>query len=152
MKRWTFALMSLALVAATPAMAAEKVIGEVVTSKNFTGPDDTISVVRFEDPRVPGAFCYLSTSQKGGFASNFGMQEERNEATLDCFASKPLTLPKDLPAKEAIRETSRSLVFKTMYVVRMVDTEAKRLIYVAYTRNGVDGSPRHAMASIAVGP
>lgn len=152
MTRWTLAWISLALLGSTPALAAEKVIGEVVTARNFTGPDDTISVVRFDDPRVPGASCYLSTSQKGGFASNFGMQEERNEATLDCFASRALTLPADLPAKEAIRETSRSLVFKTMYVVRLVDKEANRLVYVAYTRNGVDGSPRHAMSSIQISP
>lgn len=151
MTRWTLALMSLALLGSTPALAAEKVIGEVVTARNFMGPDDTISVVRFDDPRVPGATCYLSTLQKGGLSSKANIFSIR-EVSLDCSAIRGLTLPADLPAKEAIQETSRYLVFKSMYVVRLVDKESNRLVYIAYTRNGGDGSPRHAMSSIQAGP
>lgn len=131
---------------------APKVVGEVVTSKNFTGPDDTIGVIRFADPKVKGAFCYLSSAQKGGFSANFGMQEDRSEYVLDCYGQGNVTLPANLPTKEVISETSRSMFFKKMYVARIVDKEAKRLVYVAYTRYLIDGSPKQAMSSIPYGP
>lgn len=127
-------------------------VGQVVTSKNFTGPDDTIGVIRFEDPKVKGAFCYFSMSNKGGFASNFGLEEDRSEYVLDCFANGPLTLPDNLPAQEVISERSRSAVFRKLYVARMVDRQAGRLVYVAYTRFLIDGSPKQAMSSVPFDP
>ena len=149
-------LLALALVASTmfPAFAqtTTHVVGEVVTSRNFTGPDDTIGVVRFEDPRVPGAFCYFSSANKGGFSANFGLQEDRSEYVLECFARGPLNVPANLPANEVISERSRSALFKKLYVTRLVDREAGRLVYVAYTRYLIDGSPKQAMSSVPFSP
>lgn len=141
------------LVAATSAHAqTTRVIGEVVTSRNFTGPDDTIGVLRFEDPKVKGVHCYFSSANKGGFSANFGLQEDRSEYVLDCFATGPLNVPADLPAQEVISERSRSVLFKKLYVARLVDRDAKRLVYVAYTRYLIDGSPKQAMASVPFRP
>lgn len=148
----TVLLLGVAVASTAQAQATTQVIGEVVTSKNFTGPDDTIGVLRFEDPKVKGASCYFSSANKGGFSANFGMQEDRSEYVLDCFASGPLTIPADLPANEVISERSRSALFKKLYVTRLVDRQAGRLVYVAYTRYLIDGSPKQAMSSVPFKP
>ena len=149
-------LLALALVASVMfpvfAQTTTHVVGEVVTSRNFTGPDDTIGVVRFEDPRIPGAFCYFSSANKGGFSANFGLQEDRSEYVLECFARGTLNVPANLPASEVISERSRSALFKKLYVTRLVDREVGRLVYVAYTRYLIDGSPKQAMSSVPFSP
>ena len=147
---------ALLALAASPLASAQtattQVVGEVVTSRNFTGPNDTIGVLRFEDPKVPGAFCYFSSANKGGFSANFGLQEDRSEYVLDCFAKGEVKLPANLPAQEVISERSRSGLFKKLYVTRLVDRQAGRLVYVAYTRYLIDGSPKQAMSSVPFTP
>ena len=154
MKRALFvsALLAVALSAPAFAQTTTQVVGEVVTSRNFTGPNDTIGVLRFEDPKVPGAFCYFSSANKGGFSANFGLQEDRSEYVLDCFAKGSVKIPANLPAQEVISERSRSALFKKLYVTRLVDRTAGRLVYVAYTRYLIDGSPKQAMSSVPFDP
>lgn len=153
MKRVLFVSALLAAALSAPAFAqTAQVVGEVVTSRNFTGPDDTIGVLRFEDPKVPGAFCYFSSANKGGFSANFGLQEDRSEYVLDCFTKGSVKLPANLPAQEVISERSRSALFKKLYVTRLVDRTAGRLVYVAYTRYLIDGSPKQAMSSVPFDP
>ena len=142
-----------AFLAVSPTQAqSTRVVGEVVTSTNFTGPNDTIGVVRFDDPAVKGAHCYFSSANKGGFSANFNLQEDRSEYVLDCFANGALVVPANLPAKEVISQRSRSAMFKKLYIARLVDRDANRLIYVAYTRYLIDGSPKQAMSSIPFRP
>ena len=135
--------------AGTAMAQSTTVVGEVVTSKNFTGPDDTIGVVRFEDPQIKGAFCYFSSANKGGFSANFGLQEDRSEYVLDCFTNGAVSVPDQLPDKAVISERSRSVLFKKLYVARFIDRQAGRLVYVAYTRYLIDGSPKQAMSSVS---
>ena len=117
MKRVLFVSALLAAALSAPAFAqTTQVVGEVVTSRNFTGPNDTIGVLRFEDPKVPGAFCYFSSANKGGFSANFGLQEDRAEFVLDCFIKGAVSVPDQLPDKAVISERSRSVLFKKLYV------------------------------------
>lgn len=145
-------LLSLASLSSTAASPASDVVGEVKTSTNFLSPNDTIGVIRFEDPKVAGAYCYLASAQKGGMAANFGMQESPSEYELSCFADGVVRLPANLPENEVVDEANRSAVFKKMYVARFVDRKLHRLIYVAYTRYLLDGSPKHAMSSLPYTP
>lgn len=134
------------------AYGQDKVIGEVDTAVKLFGPNHTIGVVRFSDPKVANAHCYLAQAQTGGFAANFGMAEDPSEFTIDCFTSGPVTIPAGLPQKEVIASSDRSLVFKKMYVARFVDKDMHRLIYVVYTRKLWEGSPKNAMSSISYTP
>lgn len=146
-----FALASLALFS-PKANATDKVIGEVSTGTQIFGPNHTVGVIRFQDPKIPNAWCYLARAQTGGFAANFGMAEDPSEFTLDCFSKGPMKLPAGLPLKEEVSRTSRSAVFKEMIVQRFVDTEAQRVVYLVYTRKLWDGSPKNAMSSIPYEP
>lgn len=142
-------MLALCLISVSAFAKDPSVVGEVTTSKGYLGPDDTIGVARFDDPQIANASCYLSSAQKGGFEANFGLQEDNSEYTLDCFARGPIQVSENIPVKQVISETKRSLIFKKMYVVRFVDRQAGRLIYVAYTRYMDDGSPSHAMSSVS---
>ncbi len=134
------------------AHATDKVIGEVSTGTQIFGPDHSVGVIRFQDPKIPNAWCYLARAQTGGFAANFGMAEDPSEFTIDCFSKGVLKLPAGLPAKEEVSRTSRSAVFKEMIVQRFVDTEAQRVVYLVYTRKLWEGSPKNAMSSIPYEP
>lgn len=127
-------------------------VGSVVTNRHLASPNDTIDVVRLDDPAVPGVSCYLSSAQTGGAASLVGMQTSPSEYSLSCFTEGAVRLPAGVPDSEVITSARRSAVFKRMYLSRLVDRQAHRLIYVAYTRYLTDGSPKHAMASVAYTP
>jgi len=133
----------------TSARAGEKLIGEVVTTNNLLGADNTIGVLRIDDPKIPNAKCYLAQAQMGGMLA--GLAEDPSEFTLDCFTTGPITIPAGLPRREIISVSDRSLLFKKMLVARMVDPEAKRIVYVVYTRKLWDGSPKNAMSSLSYG-
>lgn len=132
------------------AAAAEKFIGEVVTTNNFIGADHTIGVLRIDDPKIANSKCYLAQAQMGGFAP--GLAEDPSEFTLDCFSTGPIQVPAGLPRREVISVSERSLLFKKLLVVRMLDPEIKRIVYIVYTRKLWEGSPKNAMSSVSYGP
>lgn len=149
MKRF---LLALALLVTSSAVLADDLVGEVKTSTNLIGPNDTIAVARFEDPKIPGAYCYLASAQKGGMAANFNMQVSPSEYELSCFGVGNVKVPDNLGNGEIVDQAKRSALFKTLYVARFIDRQTHRLIYVAYTRYLIDGSPKHAMSSLPYTP
>ena len=71
---------SLLALAASPLASAQttttQVVGEVVTSRNFTGPNDTIGVLRFEDPLYLAEIdsVFVTVEPPGGSAKPTGRQ------------------------------------------------------------------------------
>ncbi|BBI49873.1 hypothetical protein HORIV_22940 [Vreelandella olivaria] len=57
-------------------------IGSVRTEFKLLGPNNTIEVERFDDPKVQGISCYLSYSQIGGISGAVGLAEEASEASV----------------------------------------------------------------------
>jgi CreA protein len=146
MKRFlAAALLSLVAMAAQ----AQQTIGSVSTNFRLLGPNDKVVVQRFDDPRVPNVSCYVSFAQTGGVSGGLGIATNPSEFALNCVAHGPVTIPADLPQREAIGAISASLLFKHFILSRLVDSQAHTLIYLLISTKVISGSPANAVSAVS---
>lgn len=136
-----------------PALFAQDAhIGSVRTEFKLLGPNNTIEVERFDDPKVQGISCYISYSQIGGLSGAVGLAEEASEASVACRQTGEIVFdPADVEEQEVIFSQRRSVLFKNMRVVRMHDIETKTFVYMTYSTKLVDGSPKNAITAVHYG-
>ena len=145
---------SIAILALLPAslLAQDAHIGSVRTEFKLLGPNNTIEVERFDDPKVQGISCYLSYSQIGGISGAVGLAEEASEASVACRQTGEIVFnPADVEEQEVVFTQRRSALFKNMRVVRMHDSETQTFVYLTYSTKLVDGSPKNAISAVNYG-
>jgi CreA protein len=140
------AICSIALVTASYA----EEIGSVDTEFKFLGPDHKIVVEAFDDPKVEGVTCHLSRSKKGGFKGMVGLAEETSDASIACRQVGPIRMVEEFEEGEQVFNESRSLIFKTLQVVRFLDKKRQTLIYLVYSDRVIDGSPKNAISTVPI--
>lgn len=125
-------------------------IGSVNTAFHLLGSDG-ISVEAFDDQAIDGVTCYLSRARVGGLKGNLGLAADKTEASIACRQTKEqVTVKGALPANEEIFNEKMSAVFKTLHVVRMVDTQRNVLLYLTYSDKLLDGSPKNSLTAVPV--
>lgn len=133
-------------------LAQDAHIGSVRTEFRMLGPNNTIEVERFDDPKVQGISCYISYSQVGGISGAVGLAEEASEASVVCRQTGEVVFaPADVEEQEVIFTQRRSALFKNLRVVRMHDTETQTFVYLTYSTRLVDGSPKNAITAVHYG-
>lgn len=117
------------------AMAAESTVAEIPASGLLF--KDTIKVDRFDDPKVEGVSIYLADYQRPineRLAKDFF--SDPTQASVTCVATGPLKVS-DSASKskegEEVFSQSRNLFFKAVKVRRIIDEEAKAVVYVSYS-------------------
>ncbi len=127
-------------------------IGEVDTVFKFIGPDHKIVVDAYDDPGVAGVTCYVSKAKTGGIKGAIGLAEDRSEASIACRQVGPISFPsgKPLPMQEEVYSERRSLVFKRLRVVRMIDPARNVLVYLTYQDRVIEGSPQNSVTVVPV--
>jgi CreA protein len=145
MKR--FLAVALFSLAATSAQA-QQTVGSVSTNFRLLGPNDKVVVQRFDDPRVANVSCYVSFAQTGGVSGGLGIATNPSQFALNCVAHGPVSIPADLPQKEAIGAISASLLFKHFILSRLVDNQAHTLIYLLISTKVISGSPANAVSAV----
>lgn len=143
-----FAVLLLLVFVRTADAASGPVVGSVDTSFRMMGSNDSIKVIALNDPDLPNVHCYMSTAVTGGISGSLGLAEDKSEYDLSCFISGAVTVSDSLAQTQEVAMERRSAVFKKLHIVRFIDREQHRLVYMAYTTWLVDGSPKHAMASV----
>lgn len=146
--------MLIVIFALSPAtlFAQDASIGSVRTEFKLLGPNNTIEVERFDDPKVQGISCYLSYSQIGGISGAVGLAEEASEASVACRQTGEIIFnPDEVAEQEVVFTQRRSVLFKNMRVVRMHDTETQTFVYLTYSTKLVDGSPKNAVTAVHYG-
>ena len=133
----------------TSASNAEEV-GSVDTEFKWLGPDHKIVVEAFDDPKIEGITCYLSRSKKGGLKGMVGLAEETSDASLACRQVGPIRQVGELKEGEKVFSESRSLIFKTLQVVRFFDKKRQTYIYLAYSDRVIEGSPQNAISTVPI--
>ena len=123
-------------------------IGEVDTAFKLIGPDHKIVVEAFDDPKVAGITCYVSRSKAGGLKGAFGLAEEKSESSIACRQVGPISSSVPIPKNEEVFSESRSILFKKMRIVRMVDPARQVLLYLTYTDKLIDGSPKNSLTAV----
>lgn len=146
-------LLAAALAAVWPgsARAAESdAIGEVDTVFKLIGPDHKIVVDAYDDPGVQGVTCFVSRAKTGGVKGALGLAEDKSDASIACRAVGPISFPKPLPRQEEVFSERRSLVFKRLRVVRMIDPKRNTLVYLTYSDRVIEGSPQNSVTAVPV--
>src|SRR3979411_3133078 len=95
--------------------------GSVSTKFRLLGPNDKIVVDGFDDPKVEGVACHISRAQTGGLKGGLGVAEDTSDASIACRQIGPIKIKGEIKDGERVFDERRSLVFKTLQVVRFFD-------------------------------
>src|SRR5205809_1563787 len=124
--------------------------GSVSTKFRLLGPNDKIVVDGFDDPKVEGVACHISRAQNGGMKGAFGVAEDTSDASIACRQIGPIKIKGEIEDGERVFDERRSLVFKTLQVVRFFDKQRNVLVYVAYSDRVIEGSPKNSISSVPI--
>jgi len=124
--------------------------GSVSTRFHLLGPNDKIVVDGFDDPKVEGVACHISRAQTGGLKGGFGVAEDTSDASIACRQVGPIRITGELKDGERVFDERRSLLFKTLQVVRFFDRQRNVLVYVTYSDRIIEGSPKNSISSVPI--
>ena len=124
--------------------------GSVNTKFRLLGPDDKIVVDGFDDPKVEGVACHISRAQTGGMKGAFGVAEDTSDASIACRQIGRIKIKGEIKDGERVFDERRSLLFKTLQVVRFFDKQRNVLVYVAYSDRVTEGSPKNSISSVPI--
>ncbi len=140
------------LLATAPAIGWTEELGSVDTKFNLLSPDDTIKLEVFSDPKIQGIACYLSRAQKGGYRGALGIAEDTSDASIDCRQTGPVSIDATFDEGESVFRERRSLIFKSLKVVRFCDVENNAVVYLAYSERVIEGSPKNSVSAVPIKP
>ena len=126
------------------------VTGSVSTRFHLLGPNDKIVVDGFDDPKIEGVACHVSRAQTGGLKGGLGVAEDTSDASIACRQIGPIKITDELKDGERVFDERRSLLFKTLQVVRFFDRERNVLVYVGYSNRIIEGSPKNSISSVPI--
>ncbi|MBI5896589.1 MAG: CreA family protein [Desulfobacterales bacterium] len=124
--------------------------GSVSTNFRWLGPNDKIVVDGFNDPKVQGVACHISRAQTGGMKGAMGVAEDTSDASIACRQIGPIKFLDEFKDGERVFDEHRSLVFKTLQVVRFFDRERNVLVYVSYSDRVIAGSPQNSISTVPI--
>src|SRR5271167_2078358 len=124
--------------------------GAVSTKFRLLGPNDKIVVDGFDDPKVEGVACHISRAQTGGVKGALGVAEDTSDASIACRQVGPIKITGELRDGERVFDERRSLIFKTLQVIRFFDRQRNVLVYVAYSDRVIEGSPKNSISSVPI--
>ena len=124
--------------------------GSVSTKFRLFGPNDKIVVDGFDDPKVEGVACHISRAQTGGVKGGLGVAEDTSDASIACRQVGPIKITGEFKDGERVFDERRSLLFKTLQVVRFFDRKRNVLVYVAYSDRVIEGSPKNSISSVPI--
>jgi CreA protein len=124
--------------------------GSVSTRFHVLGPNDKIVVDGFDDPKVEGVACHISRAQTGGLKGGLGVAEDTSDASIACRQVGPIKISGELKDGERVFDERRSLIFKTLQVVRFFDRQRNVLVYVAYSARVIEGSPKNSISTVPI--
>jgi CreA protein len=124
--------------------------GSVSTRFHLLGPNDKIVVDGFDDPKVQGVACHIARAQTGGLKGGLGVAEDTSDASIACRQVGPIKITGELKDGERVFDERRSLLFKTLQVVRFFDRERNVLVYVTYSNRIIEGSPKNSISSVPI--
>jgi CreA protein len=124
--------------------------GSVSTQFRWLGPNDKIVVDGFDDPKVQGVACHISRAQTGGVKGVLGVAEDASDAAIACRQVGPIRFLGELKDGEQVFDEQRSLLFKSLQVVRFFDRKRNVLVYVSYSDRIITGSPKNSITTVPI--
>ena len=127
-------------------------VGSVDTKFNWLGPDHKIKIEAFDDEKVDGVACHVSRAVTGGIKGAIGVAEDTSDASIACRQVGPITITDRLKSGEQVFSERRSLIFKTLQVVRFCDEKRNTLVYLVYSDKVIEGSPKNSISTVPIRP
>ena len=107
-------------------------------------------VEAFDDPKIAGVTCYVSSAKTGGVSGLIGLAEDTSDASIACRQVGPIASNVPIGLNEEVFNQRRSVLFKRLRVVRMVDAQRKVLLYLSYSDKLIEGSPKNSLTAVAL--
>lgn len=123
-------------------------IGSVDTEWKMIGTDHKIAVDAFDDPKVDGVTCFISRARVGGVTGSLGLREDTSDVSVACRQVGPIRFREAFESGERVFRERRSILFKTLQVVRFYDAERRTLIYLGYSDRIITGSPKNTLSAV----
>ena len=142
---------AVSLVAAFTAADAET-IGSVDTTFRMVGANDAIEIEAFDDPKIEGVTCHLSRAVTGGVGKWVGTSVDTSDASIACRQIGPIRITEPLEDGENVFSERRSIIFKTLQVVRFCDRKRNTLVYLVYSTKVIEGSPKNSISTVPMMP
>jgi CreA protein len=128
-------------------------IGEVDCVKRLLQGNDTINIIRVDDPDNPFISIYFTTIKTGQI---FALADPSNTAIAARLTGD---IPVDSDGVQIINKDSslniasisKSIGSKTMKIARFYDAEKNVLVYLVYTTKLIDGSLKHSLSVVPLG-
>jgi CreA protein len=142
-----------AIVLAALPSAAQTRVGEVSTTFRLIGPNDKVTVDRYDDPKVEGVSCYLSRAETGGIGGALGIAEDPSRFSIACRATGTIRIHGDIDRSrngEVVFGERTSALFKELRVTRFFDAERNVLVYLVWSTRLINGSPFNSVTAIAM--
>jgi len=124
--------------------------GSISTNFRWFGSNDKIVIDGFDDPKVQGVACHISRAQTGGVKGAMGVAEDTSDASIACRQIGPIKFIGEIKDGELVFDEHRSLLFKTLQVVRFFDAERNVLVYVTYSDRVIAGSPKNSISTVPI--
>ena len=146
-------LLALGLAASGPASAQEpdRIFDKSTVWRPLT-PNDKLVVYGIDDPAVSGVACWYTQPEKGGIKGTLGLAEDVSDISLACRQTGPIAFKGKLSQGEVVFSERRSLLFKSMQIVRGCDTRRNTLIYMVYSDKVIQGSPKNSTSAVPLAP
>ncbi|MFY9288815.1 MAG: CreA family protein [Alphaproteobacteria bacterium] len=146
-------LAGLCVVASFGSAKAEEDIGCVSTTFRMLGlANDKICITAFRDPDVEGIACYVSAAVTGGAKGLVGLAEDTSDASISCRQIGPIKIKPDLDDKQKVFSERRSILFKSLQVIRFFDKPNNSLVYLSYSDRIIEGSPKNSVSAVPIMP
>ena len=126
--------------------------GAVSTQFRWIGPNDKIVVDGFDDPKVQGVACHIARAQTGGVKGSLSLAEDASDASIACRQIGPIKFLDEFKNGEQVFDEQRSLLFKSLQVVRFYDRKRNVLVYLSYSDRVLTGSPKNSISTVPVMP
>ncbi|MEM8768281.1 MAG: CreA family protein [Pseudomonadota bacterium] len=123
-------------------------IGHVDTEWKMIGPDHKIRIEGFDDEKVGGVACHVSRAVTGGISGGLGLAEDTSDASIACRQVGPIVFNGKLKYGEAVFKERRSIMFKSLQVVRFCDEARNTLVYLVYSDKVIEGSPKNSLSTV----
>ncbi|WP_267356355.1 MULTISPECIES: CreA family protein [unclassified Methylobacterium] len=146
-------VLALGMAAAGPAAAQEpdRIFDKSTVWRPLT-PNDKLVVYGIDDPAVAGVACWYTQPEKGGIKGTLGLAEDVSDISLACRQTGPVAFKGKLSQGEVVFSERRSLIFKSMQIVRGCDTRRNTLIYMVYSDKVIQGSPKNSSSAVPLAP
>ncbi|WP_372803343.1 CreA family protein [Paracoccus seriniphilus] len=131
-----------------PFGAFAETVGEI--GVDWVGND--IIIESFEDTAVGGVTCHLAYFKRSVIdrLSKGNWFEDPSNSAIECAQTGPIDISdiSRAPDGENVFSESRSLIFKSLRVKRVLDEKNQVLIYLAHANEVTEGSAKMAIATV----